>query len=100
MFQCMPPVSYTHLDVYKRQDLNGAPRRAAALAGIAFLKPTYGTVSRYGVIPCACSGEQVGVTARCAADVAKMMNVIAGHDSKDGTSLPAEQYEYLSLIHI
>lgn len=81
-------------------DLNGAPRRAAALAGIAFLKPTYGTVSRYGVIPCACSGEQVGVTARCAADVAKMMNVIAGHDSKDGTSLPAEQYEYSTAVEM
>lgn len=81
-------------------DLNGAPRRAAALAGVAFLKPTYGTVSRYGVIPCACSGEQVGVTAKCAAEVAQMMAVIAGHDAKDGTSLPAERYDYQSNTEI
>ena len=75
-------------------DLNGAPRRAAALAGVDFLKPTYGTVSRYGIIPCACSGEQVGVTAAKAEDIADILSVIAGHDSKDGTSLPAEKYEY------
>ena len=39
-------------------DVNGAPRRAAALAGVDFLKPTYGTVSRYGIISTAASGEQ------------------------------------------
>ena len=45
-------------------DLNGAPRRAAAVSGVDFIKPTYGTVSRYGVIAAACSGEQIGVTAK------------------------------------
>lgn len=75
-------------------DLNGAPRRAAALAGVSFLKPTYGTVSRYGVISCAASGEQVGVYAADAAGVSEIMSVIAGHDDKDGTSLPAESYDY------
>lgn len=75
-------------------DMNGAPRRAAALAGVDFLKPTYGTVSRYGVISCAASGEQVGVYAKDAVGVGKMMGVIAGHDAKDGTSLPAASYEY------
>lgn len=75
-------------------DLNGAPRRAAALSGVDFLKPTYGTVSRYGVIACACSGEQVGVTAKDAEGVKEILTAIAGHDSKDGTSLPAEKYEY------
>lgn len=75
-------------------DLNGAPRRAAALAGVAFIKPTYGTVSRYGVIPCACSGEQIGVTAKTAAKAAKLLSVISGHDPKDGTSLPEVSYEY------
>lgn len=75
-------------------DLNGAPRRAAAASGVDFIKPTYGTVSRYGVIACACSGEQVGVTAGSAQDVKEILSVIAGHDSKDGTSLPAEKYEY------
>lgn len=75
-------------------DLNGAPRRAAAVSGVDFLKPTYGTVSRYGIIACACSGEQIGVTAADAEGVKEILTVIAGHDSKDGTSLPAEKYEY------
>ncbi len=75
-------------------DLNGAPRRAAAVSGVDFIKPTYGTVSRYGIIACACSGEQIGVTAVNAEDAKEILSVIAGHDSKDGTSLPAEKYEY------
>ncbi|MBQ7048398.1 MAG: hypothetical protein IJN86_05565 [Clostridia bacterium] len=75
-------------------DVNGSPRRAAALAGVDFLKPTYGTVSRYGIISTAASGEQLGVYAKDAEGVAKLMTVIAGHDGKDGTSLPAEKYEY------
>lgn len=75
-------------------DLNGAPRRAAAISGVDFIKPTYGTVSRYGVIACACSGEQIGVTAADAEGIKEILAVIAGHDSKDGTSLPAEKYEY------
>lgn len=68
-------------------DLNGTPRRAAAIEGVTFVKPTYGTVSRYGVIACACSGEQIGVTAKNAATAAEVLSVIAGHDQKDGTSL-------------
>ena len=75
-------------------DLNGAPRRAAAVSGVDFIKPTYGTVSRYGIIACACSGEQIGVTAADAESIKEILTVIAGHDSKDGTSLPAEKYEY------
>jgi aspartyl-tRNA(Asn)/glutamyl-tRNA(Gln) amidotransferase subunit A len=75
-------------------DLNGYPRRAAALQNVTFVKPTYGTVSRYGIIPCACSAEQVGVTASCAGKAAGILAIIAGHDNKDGTSLPAEKYEY------
>ncbi|MGE5614791.1 MAG: amidase family protein [Bacillota bacterium] len=75
-------------------DLNGYPRRAAALQNVTFIKPTYGTVSRYGIIPCACSAEQVGVTASCAGKAARLLAVIAGHDDKDGTSLPAEKYDY------
>ena len=75
-------------------DMNGATRRAAALAGVDFLKPTYGTVSRYGVISCAASGEQVGVYAKDAQKVAEIMGVIAGHDDKDGTSLKDETYDY------
>ena len=75
-------------------DSNGAPRRAAAVSGVDFIKPTYGTVSRYGVMACVCSGEQIGVCAPNAAEAAKLLSVIAGHDAKDGTSLPAEKYDY------
>jgi len=81
-------------------DLNGAPRRAAAVSGTVFVKPTYGTVSRYGLIPCACSGEQIGAAARDAAAAAKLLDAIAGHDPKDGTSLPAESYGWTAALPV
>ena len=75
-------------------DMNGSTRRAAALSGVDFLKPTYGTVSRYGIISCAASGEQLGVYAKNAEGIKEIMDVIAGHDEKDGTSLRNESYDY------
>ena len=69
-------------------DVNGAPRRGAAQAGLVALKPTYGMVSRYGTIPVACSGETVSVVAANAADCREVFATMAGHDAKDGTSLP------------
>ena len=75
-------------------DMNGSTRRSAALSGVDFLKPTYGTVSRYGVISCAASGEQIGVYAKNTSKIADIMSVIAGHDEKDGTSLRNDSYDY------
>ncbi len=75
-------------------DINGSPRRAAAVQNVTFLKPTYSTVSRYGVIACMCSAEQIGVMAKDTKKVAEVMSVIAGHDAKDGTSDPTESYTY------
>ena len=75
-------------------DMNGAPRRAAALSGVCFLKPTYGTVSRYGIVSCASSGETLGVYAAKTAKLAEIMGIIAGHDEKDGTSLRDKEYSY------
>ena len=75
-------------------DQNGAPRRAAALSSVSFLKPTYGTVSRYGVISCAASGEVLGVYGKGANEISEVMSIIAGHDEKDGTSLKNEKYDY------
>ncbi|MBQ2285527.1 MAG: hypothetical protein II244_07675 [Clostridia bacterium] len=75
-------------------DMNGSTRRSAALSGVDFLKPTYGTVSRYGIISCAASGEQLGVYAKNAEGIKEIMDVIAGHDNKDGTSLRNESYDY------
>lgn len=81
-------------------DMNGSTRRGAALSGVDFLKPTYGTVSRYGVVSCAASGEQIGVYSKNADGVAEIMSVIAGHDEKDGTSLPEKSYEYKTDIPV
>lgn len=74
-------------------DVNGAPRRAAAQSGLCAIKPTYGTVSRYGTVPVACSGETVDVIAANAADCRAILDTIAGHDDKDGTSLPQSQID-------
>lgn len=71
-------------------DVNGAPRRAAAQNALIGIKPTYGTVSRFGTVPVACSGETVGVMAKTVADCRDVLDVIVGHDDKDGTSLSAE----------
>lgn len=68
-------------------DVNGSVRRGAAQSGLVSIKPTYGTVSRYGTIPVACSGETVSVLANTAKDCREILDIIAGHDSKDGTSL-------------
>ena len=72
-------------------DVNGTPRRAAALNNLVYIKPTYGTVSRFGIIPAACSGECVGVMAEEADLVKKLLCYISGHDDKDGTSLPEDK---------
>ena len=74
-------------------DVNGAPRRGAAQNGMVSLKPTYGMVSRYGTIPVACSGETVSVLAAAAADCRAVFTAMAGHDHKDGTSLPASMVD-------
>ncbi len=79
-------------------DVNGYPRRAAEKEGVKFIKPSYGTVSRYGVIPCVCSAEQIGVTASKTEDLAEILSVISGHDVKDGTSLPEEKYCYTAEV--
>jgi aspartyl-tRNA(Asn)/glutamyl-tRNA(Gln) amidotransferase subunit A len=75
-------------------DTGGSIRQPAALTGVCGLKPTYGLVSRYGMIAFASSLDQGGPIARSAADLALMMNAMAGFDARDSTSLerPAEDY--------
>ncbi|HET7596470.1 MAG TPA: Asp-tRNA(Asn)/Glu-tRNA(Gln) amidotransferase subunit GatA [Burkholderiales bacterium] len=75
-------------------DTGGSIRQPAALCGICGLKPTYGVVSRYGMIAFASSLDQGGPMARYAEDLALLMNVMAGHDARDSTSLnrPPEDY--------
>ena len=71
-------------------DVNGSVRRAAAQSGLISLKATYGTVSRYGTVPVACSGETVSILANGTDTCREILGVIAGHDDKDGTSLSDE----------
>ena len=75
-------------------DTGGSIRQPAALTGICGLKPTYGLVSRYGMIAFASSLDQAGPMARTAEDLGLLLNVMAGHDARDSTSLerPAEDY--------
>ncbi|MBE0620109.1 MAG: Asp-tRNA(Asn)/Glu-tRNA(Gln) amidotransferase subunit GatA [Burkholderiales bacterium] len=75
-------------------DTGGSIRQPAALTGISGLKPTYGVVSRYGMIAYASSLDQGGPMAKSAEDLALMLNVMAGFDARDSTSLerPAEDY--------
>jgi aspartyl-tRNA(Asn)/glutamyl-tRNA(Gln) amidotransferase subunit A len=75
-------------------DTGGSIRQPAALAGVSGLKPTYGVVSRYGMIAFASSLDQAGPLARSAEDLALMMNVMAGFDPRDSTSLQRPKEDY------
>src|SRR6201998_474682 len=71
-------------------DTGGSIRQPAALTATVGVKPTYGTVSRYGLVACASSLDQGGPCARTVLDTALLHRVIAGHDSRDSTSVDAE----------
>ena len=75
-------------------DTGGSIRQPAALTGICGLKPTYGVVSRYGMIAFASSLDQAGPFARTAEDLALMLNAMAGFDARDSTSLKREPEDY------
>jgi aspartyl-tRNA(Asn)/glutamyl-tRNA(Gln) amidotransferase subunit A len=79
-------------------DTGGSIRQPAALCGVVGLKPTYGRVSRFGLVAFASSLDQIGPITKDAEDCAIMMNVISGHDTSDSTSVPAEVPDYRECI--
>lgn len=79
-------------------DTGGSIRQPAGLCGITGLKPTYGRVSRRGLVAFASSLDQIGPMARSAADCALVLETIAGHDPLDSTSLAAEVPRYTELL--
>ena len=80
-------------------DTGGSIRQPAAHCGITGIKPTYGRVSRWGMIAFASSLDQAGPLARSAEDCAILLNEMSGHDSKDTTSLDLESIDFLHTIN-
>jgi aspartyl-tRNA(Asn)/glutamyl-tRNA(Gln) amidotransferase subunit A len=79
-------------------DTGGSIRQPAAFSGVVGLKPTYGRVSRWGVVAFASSLDQVGPVARTVRDAALVLEVIAGHDPRDATSLDAPVPAYSEVL--
>jgi len=71
-------------DVVLCNDYTGSIARAAAATGLYYLHPTYGTVSRYGLIPSVCSMDQIGIVCKSPEDGFKVLEIINGYDEKDG----------------
>jgi aspartyl-tRNA(Asn)/glutamyl-tRNA(Gln) amidotransferase subunit A len=93
-FGCIDSVASGEADVGIGCDMNGAVRKEASKKDVCFIKPTYGTVSRFGLVSTSPSMEQIGIACKDISLGFEALSLIAGFDERDGTLADAEKYSF------